>query len=104
MAGEGLAEPAAEVSEVFDEPPGGAVGVEVLVVGEAGQLVEDVVGGVQQPVFEDLGVAEEFSQVFGLVVAESDPFGGHEVSVSGQAGMAGRRAAGRVDLVVRGRT
>ena len=58
MPGEGIAQSAAEVSEIFDEPPGGAVGVEVLVVGETGQLVEDVVGGVQQPVFEDLGVAE----------------------------------------------
>jgi hypothetical protein len=91
------------VSEVFDEPPGCAVGVEVLVVGEAGQLIEDVVGGVQQPAFEDLGVAEEFSQVFGLVVVEGDSFGGHVISVSGQAGMAGRRAVGLVDLVVRGR-
>jgi hypothetical protein len=77
MAGKGLAEPAAEVSEVFDQPPGGAVGVEVVVVGEAGQLAEDVVGGVQQPVFEDLGVAEEFAQVVGLVLGEGDRLGGH---------------------------
>ena len=41
---EGLAESAAKVPEVFDEPPGGTVGVEVAVVGEAGQLVEDVAG------------------------------------------------------------
>jgi hypothetical protein len=67
MAGKGLAEPAAEVSEVFDQPPGGTAGVEVAVVGEAGELVEGVVGGVQQPVFGDLGVAEEFPQVLGLV-------------------------------------
>ncbi len=55
---EGLAESAAEVPKVFDEPPGSTVGVEVVVVGEAGQLVEDVARGVQQPVLQDLGVAE----------------------------------------------
>jgi hypothetical protein len=77
MAGKGLAELAAEVSEVFDQPPGGTVGVEVVVIGEAGQLVEDVVGGVQQPVFEDLGVAQEFAQVVGQVLGEGDRLVGH---------------------------
>ncbi len=51
--------------------------MEVVVIGKAGQLVEDVVGGVQQPVFEDLGVAEEFAQVVGLVWGEGDRLGGH---------------------------
>jgi hypothetical protein len=46
------------------------------VIGEACQLVEDLPGGVQQPVFGDLGVAEEFSQVLGLVLGEGDRFGG----------------------------
>jgi hypothetical protein len=77
VAGKGLAEPAAEVSEVFDEPPGGTAGVEVVVAGEPGQLIEDVVRGVQQPVFEDLSEAEEFSQVLGLVLGEGDRLGGH---------------------------
>ena len=49
----------------------------MVVVGEAGQLVEDAVGGVQQPGFEDLGVAEEFAQVVGLVLGEGDRLGGH---------------------------
>jgi hypothetical protein len=81
--------------------------VEVVVVGEAGEVIEDVAGAVQQPVFEDRGVAEEFPQVFGLVFGEGDRFGGHGVvSVSVQAGMAARRGAARrgpVRGVVRGR-
>ena len=77
IARKARAKPAAEVSEVFDEPPGGTVGVEVLVIGEPGQLIEDAVRGVQQPVFEDLSEAEEFSQVLGLVLGEGDRFGGH---------------------------
>jgi hypothetical protein len=94
MARKGLAESAAEVSEVFDEPPGGTVGVEVLVIGRACQLVEDLAGRVQQPVFEDPGVAEEFSQVLGLVLGEGDRFGGHG-GLRFRAGWNGRAAQRR---------
>jgi hypothetical protein len=70
-AGEGLAEPAAEVADVLDEPtPGGAVGVEVLVVGSVSEFAEGLVGCVEQPVFEDGDVVEEFAQVIGLVFGE----------------------------------
>jgi len=41
--------------------------VDGVAVGEAGQVVEDAVGGVLQPFLEDGGDVDEFAQVVGLV-------------------------------------
>ena len=57
--GQELAEPAAEVAEVFGEPGDCAARVEVSVEGEVGELVDDLFWRVKQPVFQikDIGVS-----------------------------------------------
>ena len=67
-AGGGLAEAAAEASEVFGEPVRVAAWVEGVAVGEAGQVVEDAVVGVFQPFLEDGGEGDELAEVVGLVL------------------------------------
>ena len=46
---QGFVQPVLGVDEVFDEPEGGAARVEVGTVGGLGQVVDDFIGGVQQP-------------------------------------------------------
>jgi hypothetical protein len=64
---EGFVQPVPGVDEVLDQLEDGAARVEAGWVSGLGQVIEDLIGGVQQPLREGLGVIEELVQVLSLV-------------------------------------
>src|ERR1035438_1760236 len=94
---QGFVQPVLGVDEVFDEPEGGAARVEVGTVGGLGQVVDDFIGGVQQPLCDGLDVVEEFAEVVGLAGVQDDTGLGHDrdpfLGVCGHDGMTVRQPA-----------